>query len=104
LGGFEAAFLGIFGIVLISFYSLFFIVWIFYILTAFIMGITLFVFWLIALIDCIRRDEKDFAIGGDNAKLVWILLLILVRGIAGIIYYLVIMKNNRSSDKKLKKK
>ena len=68
------------------------------------MGITLFVFWLIALIDCIRRDEKDFAIGGDNAKLVWILLLILVRGIAGIIYYLVIMKNNRSSDKKLKKK
>ncbi len=104
MGGFEAAFLGIFGIVLISFYSLFFIVWIFYILTAFIMGITLFVFWLIALIDCIRRDEKDFAIGGDNAKLVWILLLILVRGIAGIIYYLVIMKNNRSSDKKLKKK
>jgi TctA family transporter len=104
LGGLEAAFLGIFGIVLISLYSLFFIVWIFYVLTAFIMGITLFVFWLMALIDCIRRDEKDFAIGGDNAKLVWILLLILVRGIAGVVYYLVIMKNTRSSDKKLKRK
>jgi TctA family transporter len=104
LGGLEAAFLSIFGIALISFSSLFFIMWILYVFTALILGITFFVFWIIALIDCIKRDEKDFAIGGDNAKLIWILLLILVRGIAGVVYYLVIMRNASPGDRKIKKK
>ena len=99
-----AALLGIFGIASVSVYGLFFIVWIFYVIAAFLLGITLLIFWIIALIDCIRRDEKDFAIGGDNAKLIWILLLILVRGIAGVIYYLIIMRNTPVKTKKIKKK
>ncbi len=99
-----AALFGIFGIASISIYGLFFIVWIFYAIIAFLIGITLFIFWIMALIDCIRRDEKDFAIGGDNAKLVWILLLILVRGISGLIYYLLIMRNTPVKTRKIKKK
>ena len=72
------ALFGLFGITTVSFYALFFILWVFYVIAAIFIGITLFVFWIIALVDCIRRDEKDFAIGGENAKLIWILLLIIV--------------------------
>ena len=97
-----AALFGVFGIASVSLYSLFAILWLFYAIAAFLIGITLFIFWIIALIDCIKRDEKDFAIGGNNAKLIWILLLILVRGIAGLVYYLIIMRNN--PVKKIKKK
>ena len=99
-----AALFGIFGIASVSLYSLFFIIWIFYAIAASLIGITLFIFWIIALIDCIRRDEKDFSFGGDNAKLIWILLLILVRGIAGVVYYLIIMRNTPVKGKKVKKK
>ena len=99
-----AALFSIFGIASASLYGLFFIVWVFYIIVAFLIGTSLFIFWIMALIDCIRRDEKDFAIGGDNAKLVWIILLILVRGISGLIYFLIIMKNKPVKVKKIKKK
>jgi len=83
----------IFRVASIGFYSLFFVVWIFYIIGAFLIGIIQFIFWIIALVDCIRRNQKDFPIGGENAKLVWMLLLIFTRGVAGVIYYLIIMRN-----------
>ena len=99
-----AALFGIFGIASASLYGLFFIVWVFYIIVAFLIGTTLFIFWIMALVDCIRRNDKDFAIGGENAKLVWIILLILVRGISGLVYYLIIMRNTPVKVKKIKKK
>ena len=99
-----AALFGVFGIASVSLYGLFFTVWIFYAIVAFLIGITLLIFWIMALIDCIRRNEKDFAIGGENAKLIWILLLILIRGISGLVYYLVIMRKTPSKSKKVKKK
>jgi len=98
-----AALFGVFGIASVSLYSMFFMLWVFYIIVAVLISITLFIFWIIALIDCIRRDEKDFNLGGDNAKLIWILLLILVRGIAGIIYYLLIMRNTPAGKIRKKK-
>ena len=98
-----AALFGIFGIASASVYGLFFMLWIFYIILAALIGITLFIFWIIALIDCIKRDEKDFPIGGKNAKLIWILVLILVRGIAGLVYYLVIMRNSPAAKTGKKK-
>jgi len=98
-----AALSGIFGIASASVYGLFFMLWIFYIILAALIGITLFIFWIIALIDCIKRDEKDFPIGGKNAKLIWILVLILVRGIAGLVYYLVIMRNSPAAKTGKKK-
>jgi hypothetical protein len=99
-----AAIFGVFGIVSVSFYGLFFVLWLFYAILAFLIGVTLFIFWIMALIDCIRRNEKDFIIGGNNAKLVWILILILVRGISGLVYYLIIMRNTPLKNKKVKNK
>ena len=91
--GLWTALFGVFGIATVSFYALFFMLWVFYIVAAILIGITLLVFWIIALVDCIRRDERDFAIGGKNAKLIWLLLLIFIRGVAGLIYYIIIMRN-----------
>jgi hypothetical protein len=98
------ALFSIFGVASVSFTALFFMFWVFYIIAAFLIGITLFVFWIIALVDCIRRDEKDFALGGENAKLIWILLLIFIRGVAGLVYYIIIMRNKPVKKIKTKKK
>jgi len=62
-----------------------------FIMLGFLISLGLFVLWIITLIDCIRRDNKDFAFGGKDAKVLWILLLIFFRQIAPIIYYLLIM-------------
>jgi len=83
---------GYFGLAATSVYAVFFMIWFYFIIVSMITGLTLFVFWIIALIDCIKRDNKDFAIGGENAKLIWILILVLVRSITPIVYYLLIMK------------
>ncbi len=60
-----------------------------------LIGLALFVLWIIALIDCIKRDNKDFAVGGTNAKLIWILLLLVVRAIVPVIYYILIIKGRK---------
>ncbi len=96
-------FTGIFGIASLSSLSVLFIIWIYFIAVSSIIGITIFIFWIIALVDCIRRDEKDFALGGKNAKLIWLLLLILVRGIVGVIYFILIMRKKPSADLTKKK-
>jgi len=92
-----------FGIASLSSLSILFVIWIYLIAISFIIGITIFVFWIIALIDCIRRDEKDYAIGGKNAKLIWLLLLILIRGIVGVIYFILIMRKKPQLDSNKKK-
>ena len=95
---------GFFGIVATSFYAVFFMIWFYFIIVSIIIGIALFVFWLIALIDCIKRDNKDFAIGGENARLIWILILILVRSITPVIYYFLIMYKKPQANISGKKK
>ena len=97
-----AIILGYFGLAATSVYAVFFMVWFYYIIVSMIINTTLFVFWVIALIDCIKRDNKDFAIGGENAKLIWILVLILARSITPIVYYLLIMK--KKPQKKIPRK
>jgi hypothetical protein len=62
-----------------------------FIMLGFLISLGLFVLWIITLIDCVRRDNKDFVFGGKDAKVLWILLLIFFRQIAPIIYYLLIM-------------
>ena len=84
--------IGIFTAASFSIYGVLIMLWVYYMFITSIISIVFFVFWIIALIDCVKRDEKDFAIGGPNAKLIWLLLLILVRGVVAVIYYLVIMR------------
>ena len=97
-----AIMLGYFGLAATSIYAVFFMVWFYFIIVSMIISIVLFVFWIIALIDCIKRDNKDFAIGGENAKLIWILILILVRSITPVVYYLLIIK--KKPQKKISRK
>ncbi|MBW3011214.1 PLDc N-terminal domain-containing protein [Candidatus Woesearchaeota archaeon] len=49
--------------------------------------IAAFVFWVLMLIDCVKRDFK-----GDNDKVVWILVLVFVGFIGALIYYFVIRR------------
>jgi hypothetical protein len=94
--------LGYFGLAATSVYAVFFMIWFYFIIVSILISAALFVFWVIALIDCIKRDNKDFAIGGENAKLIWILILVLIRSISPIIYYLLIMK--KKPQKKISRK
>jgi hypothetical protein len=95
---------GYFGLAATSVYAVFFMIWFYFIIVSMIIGMALFVFWIIALIDCIKRDNKDFAIGGESAKLIWILILILVRSITPVVYYLLIMKKKPQKKISLGKK
>ena len=51
----------------------------------------LFVFWILMLIDCAKRNFKN-----DNEKVVWILVIALLGFIGAAIYYFVV----KVSDKK----
>ena len=95
---------GYFGLAATSVYAVFFMIWFYFIIVSIIIGIAFFIFWVITLIDCIKRDNKDFAIGGESAKLIWILILVLIRSITPIIYYLLIMKKSQKKIQKKKKK
>lgn len=62
-----------------------------------ILGILLFVLWIITLIDCIRRENKEFPEGGENAKTIWLVVLLVTWivnfwWLVAIIYYFMIMK------------
>ncbi|MBN2073723.1 MAG: hypothetical protein JW770_07250 [Actinobacteria bacterium] len=61
-----------------------------------IIGLLLFILWIIALVDVIKRKEDEFP-GGGNSKTIWLIVLLvtLVLGfywIAAIIYYFMVMK------------
>ena len=55
----------------------------------------LFVFWIIMIIDCVKREFK-----GENDKVVWILVLVFLGFIGAIIYYFVVKVNDKKEIKK----
>ncbi len=57
-----------------------------------ILGVLGFVFWLWMLIDCLKRPDDEFAIGGNYAKLIWVLVIVFVGFIGALIYYFLIKK------------
>ena len=86
----------IFSVMSISSLFIFALMWMYAIY--FLLIISIFVMWIIAIIDCVKRDDKDFAIGGENAKLIWVLLLIFVY-ISCIPYYIIIMRKKFKPNK-----
>ena len=50
-------------------------------------GIFLFVFWILMIVDCVQRKFKN-----DNDKLVWILVLIFLHVLGALIYYFVVKR------------
>ena len=56
------------------------------------LAIALFVFWIWMLVDCLKKQDDMFAIGGNHAKLIWVLVIILTGIIGGLIYYFLIKR------------
>ena len=62
-----------------------------------IVGIFLLVVWILAIIDCARRTNKEFPDGGENAKTIWLIVLLVswvvnLWWVAAIVYYFMVMK------------
>lgn len=57
-----------------------------------LIGIGLFVLWIIALVDCIKRNENDFTGIGSYEKIMWLLLIIFINNVVPIIYYILVMQ------------
>ena len=66
----------------------------FLILILIIPAVALIVLWLWMLIDCLKRPDDKFAYGGNNAKLIWILVIIFTGLIGALIYYFLIKKTD----------
>lgn len=55
------------------------------------LAIAVFVFWILMLIDCVKRQFK-----GDSEKIVWVLVIIFTGIIGALIYYFIV----KAKDKK----
>jgi hypothetical protein len=56
----------------------------------------LLIFWLWMLIDCLKRDDDNFAIGGKNAKIIWILVMIFTHFIGALLYFFLVKENKKA--------
>lgn len=70
-------------------------------------GITLFVFWLIAIVDISQRKNEQFPNATENSKTTWLIVLLVTlimpvaAGVVSIVYYAtVIKKMPRSTTEK----
>ncbi len=54
--------------------------------------IFLFVVWIIMLVDVAKRPNDQFPGGGENAKTMWLIIVILTGGIGAIVYYFMVRK------------
>lgn len=50
------------------------------------------------LIDCLKRPDEMFKFGGNNAKLIWILVIIITGLIGAVIYYFLIKRTDSCQD------
>ncbi|MBE0427947.1 MAG: PLDc_N domain-containing protein [Nitrospirae bacterium] len=57
------------------------------------------VLWFWMLIDCLKRQDDKFKIGGNNAKLIWILVIIFTGLIGALIYYFLIKRTDSRQDR-----
>lgn len=79
--------LGIFGFIILFYFLIFAI------------AIASFIFWIIMLVDVIRREFPK-----EDEKIVWILIVVLTGIIGALIYYFMIKrKESRSVGRKRKK-
>lgn len=67
-------------------------IWICFIVIVWLASIFFFVVWIIMLVDCAKRDNKDFPNANENSKLMWILIIVLAGSIGAIIYYFLVMR------------
>jgi len=68
------------------------VIWICFIVVFWLIGIFLFVVWIMMLVDCVKRDNSEFPNAGESTKTMWLLIIILASGVGAIIYYFVVRK------------
>lgn len=60
-----------------------------------LIGLALFALWVWMLVDVIQRQESEFGDSfgkGSDAKIIWLILMIITGGIASVIYYFLVYK------------
>ena len=53
-------------------------------------------FFSMALIDCLKRPDDRSAIGGNYAKLIWVLVIVFAGFVGALLYYFLIKENEAS--------
>jgi drug/metabolite transporter (DMT)-like permease len=53
-----------------------------------------FAFWLLMLIDCLKRPTERFPNRGESDKLIWCLAIFFVHFIGAVLYYYLVMRND----------
>ena len=59
-----------------------------------LLALALFVFWLWMLVDCLKRPDEKFAVGGSYAKLIWVLVILFAQIIGALLYYFLIERSD----------
>ncbi|MCL6088425.1 MAG: DUF2516 family protein [Actinobacteria bacterium] len=62
-----------------------------------LVALALFVFWIIAIIDCAQRKNEEFPNATENSKTTWLVILLVswvvgLSGVAGLVYYFMVMR------------
>ena len=72
-------------------------IWIFCAIIGGLLGLFLFVLWIICIIDVAKREKDEFPDAGENTKTIWLVVLIVswvvgLNWVAAIVYYFMVMK------------
>ena len=65
------------------------------VLAAIAIAIIAFIFWILMLIDCAKRNFKN-----DSEKVIWIIVIALLGAIGAAIYYFAVKINNKNKIKR----
>jgi len=62
-----------------------------------LVALALFVFWIIAIVDCAQRKNEEFPNATENSKTTWLIILLVswvvgLSGVAGLVYYFMVIR------------
>jgi len=52
----------------------------------------LLVFWIMMIVDVVKRDESQFPNSTGNSKTIWLIVVILLGWIGGLVYYFAVKR------------
>jgi len=62
-----------------------------------LIALALFVFWVIAIVDCAQRKNEEFPNATESSKTTWLIILLVswavgLNGVAGLVYYFMVIR------------